>query len=151
MFQSKDSDGLKNPAVDSPVEHAASLTADSSLPPGQETVCDDLQKQLSDKASPQMNGVRDRKSFSAVTQRDDDKRSRVDSHRVDVHDDSKASNGDVVTSCDDGIRRPLEAKFSSYLQKMRDNTALFVDVMSRILFPVLFTVFNLIYWLYYSR
>lgn len=35
------------------------------------------------------------------------------------------------------------------MKKWKSNQALFVDVASRIGFPAAFTIFNVVYWIYY--
>ena len=65
------------------------------------------------------------------------------------------SNGpadDTNDHHDNNCKKPMEAfritpeSDRGWGYKMKHNKALMVDVLSRILFPLLFLVFNMIYW-----
>ena len=53
---------------------------------------------------------------------------------------------DVSSMCKDSVPAKLTC---SWLQTVLDNKALMVDVLSRILFPTAFIVFNISYWITY--
>ena len=63
---------------------------------------------------------------------------------------SNQLNGAILKSTDPELQR-VETKEPSLWQRVRGNNALMLDVISRVMFPASFLLFNLIYWPYYTR
>lgn len=57
---------------------------------------------------------------------------------------SGVNSGDDVTASGAGVKR------MTYWEKLRDNNALLIDVASRVMFPVMFLLFNITYWVHYA-
>ena len=103
---------------------------------------------LPDKPNVHMNGsARSRKQTNAWVPADDDgcQKTVPDNSDTDVKKESMVESGE--TEADKSTR----GRCMTFRQKVKDNGALLVDVVSRIMFPTVFIIFNLIYWPYYTR
>ena len=64
---------------------------------------------------------------------------------------SNQLNGAILNSTDSELQKVETLKEPNLWQRVRGNNALMLDVISRVMFPASFLLFNLIYWPYYSR